>query len=769
MTIAGTHDVALVVLSIALAVFASYTALDLASRTHAGKGWVCHAWLAASAVAMGGGVWSMHFVAMLAYSMPDMPVHYHWDLTLLSLALPILATGAGFFLVNHKSVGLTALAASGLLVGSGIVAMHYTGMAAMHLDADLSYDSFWVAVSVLIAIGAATVALWLAFRNTGLAQRLVASAVMGGAIAGMHYAAMRAATFTAHPIDPMIDAIPPHASVEQTSLALAVAGTTFLILLLALIASMFDRHFAALADREAMALRASEERFRLLYKKTPLPLHSLTERGTIEHVSDAWLDLLGYRRDEVIGRRVSDFLTEASATRQRDIVWPRFLAEGMAKDIEYQAITKDGRILDVLVSGTVIRDAEGRILHTLGSVIDVTDRKRTEEALRQAQKIEALGHLTGGVAHDFNNLLAVVLGNLELLRKRLPDDAKTARLLDSAVQGAQRGAALTQRLLAFARRQELAAEAVDVPDLVKGMTDLLQRSIGPMARIETHFPLGLACAHVDAHQLELALLNLAVNARDAMPEGGTITIAADEQTIAPDDGSGLLPGPYVALSVTDTGHGMDEATLARAMEPFYTTKGVGKGTGLGLSMVHGLAAQSGGRLVLRSRKGEGATAEIWLPAIRKQASSEPVPTRVQTAPEGQNASRPLIILVVDDDALVLANTAAMLEDLGHHVIEVSSGSEALNILASGRSVDLVLTDQAMPGLTGTQLAERIKVEKPDMPIILATGFADLPANAQLDLVRLNKPFDQNTLASAIGAGLEPTDRKAVVPFRPRQR
>ncbi|WP_262032314.1 MHYT domain-containing protein [Microvirga sp. Mcv34] len=764
MTVVGTHDFELVALSIVLAAFASYTALDLAGRSRAGRGWADYSWLAAAAVAMGGGIWAMHFVAMLAYSVPGMPVHYHLDLTLLSLALPILATGLGLFMASRKPAGPAVLAASGLLVGLGIVAMHYTGMAAMHMAADLSYDNLWVAVSILIAIGAATVALWLAFRETGLVQQLVASVAMGGAIAGMHYTAMRAATFSRH-----MSAGPEssHASIEQTSLALAVAGATFLILFLALIAALFDRRFAVLADREAAVLRASEERYRTLYKKTPLPLHSLSEAGIIEHVSEAWLDLLGYRREEVVGRPITDFMTEDAIQHRSEEVWPTLLREGALKDVEYRLVTKSGAVLDVLMSGRVERDPEGQFQYILGGVLDVTARKRAEEALRQAQKIEALGHLTGGVAHDFNNLLAVVLGNLELLRKRLPDDPKATRLLDGAVQGAQRGAALTQRLLAFARRQELTAEPVDVPDLVKGMTDLLQRSIGPMVQIETRFPLGLSCAHVDGHQLELALLNLAVNARDAMPEGGTIVIAAGEQTVEPDDGSALLPGRYVCLSVTDTGEGMDEATLAHAMEPFYTTKGVGKGTGLGLSMVHGLAAQSGGKLVLRSQKGKGTTAEIWLPVAQKRTSTEPV--LPPTPAKGPSAtSRPLTILVVDDDALVQANTAAMLEDLGHRIIEAGSGQEALTILASGRAVDLVLTDQAMPGMAGTQLAEHIKTQQPDLPIILATGFADLPPSALPDLVRLTKPFDQTTLARTIGEGLKAVGGRTVVPFRPRQ-
>jgi PAS domain S-box-containing protein len=557
------------------------------------------------------------------------------------------------------------------------------------------------------------------------------------------------------------------ASLQQTSLAVAVAATTFLILFLALIAAMFDRRFAQLAEREAAALRASEERYRTLYKKTPLPLHSLNEAGIIEHVSEAWLDLLGYNREEVIGRPITDFMTEDAIRHRSQVVWPALLREGALKEAEYRLVTKSGTALDVLMSGRVERDAEGRFLYVLGGVVDVTARKRAEEALRQAQKIEAVGHLTGGVAHDFNNLLAVVLGNLDLLRRKLPDDPKLSRLVDNAIQGAQRGAALTQRMLAFARRQDLTPEPVDLPDLVKGMTDLLQRSIGPMVRIETRFPLGLPCAHVDANQLELALLNLVVNARDAMPEGGMITIAAQEQSLGLDHASGLAPGRYVCMSVTDTGHGMDEGTVARAMEPFFTTKGVGKGTGLGLSMVHGLAAQSGGRLVLKSRRGQGTTAEIWLPGVQAQDA-----TSIEPGPGGEAISagpdtRPLTILVVDDDALVLQNTAAMLEDLGHRVLEAQSGREALDYLGRAHSVDLVITDQAMPGMTGVQLAKAIRRHWPQMPMILASGYAEISSDLPPKVSRLNKPFRQDGLARIVAESMRDVVDGTVVPFRSR--
>jgi len=449
------------------------------------------------------------------------------------------------------------------------------------------------------------------------------------------------------------------------------------------------------------------------------------------------------------------------------VVWPTLLRDGVFKDAEYRLIAKGGAILDVLMSGRVERDSDGRFLSILGGIVDVTARKRTEEALRQAQKIEAVGQLTGGVAHDFNNLLAVVLGNLDLLRKRVPGDPKITRLIDSALQGAQPGASLTQRMLAFARRQDLQPEPVDVPDLVKGMTDLLQRSIGPMVRIETHFPLGLSLAQVDANQLELALLNLVVNARDAMPDGGMITIAGQEQAIGPDQMSGLSPGRYVCLSVSDTGHGMDEATLARAMEPFFTTKEVGKGTGLGLSMVHGLAAQSGGRLVLKSHKGRGTTVEIWLPAIQVPAIVPAEAVRTGDATNPALGMKPLTILVVDDDALVLQSTAAMLEELGHRVLEAASGREAMEYLDRARSVDLVITDQAMPGMTGLKLAETIKQEWPDLPIILASGYADLPPQLEPGLIRLSKPFRQDRLAEAISESMQGAGAGKVIRFRPR--
>ncbi|PON07557.1 hybrid sensor histidine kinase/response regulator [Rhizobium hidalgonense] len=374
---------------------------------------------------------------------------------------------------------------------------------------------------------------------------------------------------------------------------------------------------------------------------------------------------------------------------------------------------------------------------------EVAQRERAEEQLRQSQKMEAIGQLTGGVAHDFNNLLMVVLGNLELLGKYVAGDAKATRLVDGAVQGARRGAALTQRLLAFARQQDLQVKPVDLGDLVTGMNDLLRRSVGSSVSIETILPATLPPALVDANQLELALLNLAVNARDAMPAGGTLRISLRQERVA-GKGGDLNEGNYLVLAVADCGTGMDAETLKKAVDPFFSTKELGKGTGLGLSMIHGLAVQLNGALLLTSELGVGTTAELWLPATEQR----PEQANEAALPDSDTAPR-LKILLVDDDALIAMSSVDMLEDLGHEVVEANSGLEALELIRNGQPFDLVITDYSMPGMTGAQLAEAARDILPALPIVLATGYADLPAGTDIDLPRLAKPYNQAQLAKEI--------------------
>ncbi|MGA3003264.1 MAG: response regulator [Acetobacteraceae bacterium] len=385
--------------------------------------------------------------------------------------------------------------------------------------------------------------------------------------------------------------------------------------------------------------------------------------------------------------------------------------------------------------------------------IDLRTRER-EQALAQlleAQKMETIGHLTGGVAHDFNNLLMAMLGSLELLKKRVPDDPSVRRLIDNAIKGVDRGAALTQRLLAFARRQELRPATVEIPALVAGMNELLGRVIGTDVTIIEDMAPGLPPVLIDENQLELALLNLAVNARDAMPDGGVITFSAAAVSAADAHAPpGLQPGGYVRLTVADNGIGMDQDVLSRAIEPFYTTKGVGKGTGLGLSMVHGLAAQSGGALALSSRPGEGTRIDLWLPESERQADVA-IPAIGPQVDVSAVTVAPRTVLVVDDDVLVCAGTAAMLEDLGHTVLEAHSGAEALALLQSGRQIDLLITDQLMPKMTGTELIQIVRERWSDLCVILATGYAEQPVGVSpvSNLPRLAKPFRQEELERMI--------------------
>jgi PAS domain S-box-containing protein len=373
--------------------------------------------------------------------------------------------------------------------------------------------------------------------------------------------------------------------------------------------------------------------------------------------------------------------------------------------------------------------------------VETSAREKAQEQLLQSQKMESIGQLTGGIAHDFNNLLTAVMGNLELLRKQLPDNARARRLIDGAIQGAERGASLTQRMLAFARQQDLTTNSTDIGSLLNGMHDLIARSLGPRIALRLNIADGLPPAQVDANQVELAILNLAINARDAMPEGGSIEISADRAQPGPTRNSPA--GPFIGIQVRDTGLGMDAQTLKKAVEPFFSTKPIGKGTGLGLSMVHGLAVQLGGALELSSEIGKGTTATLWLPIATRPAEAAPAPAP-QTA-----AARAAVILVVDDDPLIAMSTVDMLEDLGHTAIEANSGKQALAIVEGGQELDLMMTDQAMPGMTGTELAEIVRGKRPDLPVLLATGYADLPAGQRSSLPRLSKPYHQSQLQSEI--------------------
>lgn len=525
-----------------------------------------------------------------------------------------------------------------------------------------------------------------------------------------------------------------------------------------------------LTERRASeeALRQSQEQFRILVEGvTDYAIYMLSPAGLVTSWNRGAQRIKGYEPTEIIGSHFSRFYTKEDV----DAGMPHKALEVAEREGRYESeglrVRKDGTRFFASVVIDAIRDDQGQLIGLAKITRDITQQRETQarleqtrETLVQSQKMEALGQLTGGIAHDFNNLLMAITGSLELLKKRLPEDPKSVRFLDNALQGAKRGASLTKRMLAFARRQEMKLEAVDVPELVRGMTDLLQGSLGSVVSIETRFGLGMRPVFVDPNQLEMAVLNLAVNARDAMPDGGHIVISARE--VAVDDTGLIEPGAYVCLSVSDTGIGMDEETLRRATEPFFTTKGPGKGTGLGLAMIHGIAGQCGGTFQLKSRKGEGTTAELWLPVAKRNSA---VSTRIHAEQETVH-TRSLSILVVDDDNLVLTNTVAMLEDLGHRVTAVSSAADALAAIHEECiSFDLVLADHMMPHMSGLRLIEEIRKVAPNMSAVLATGYTELEPVLAAGIPRLAKPFSQAELSACVGnVALQRPGTSRVIPL-----
>lgn len=513
-----------------------------------------------------------------------------------------------------------------------------------------------------------------------------------------------------------------------------------------------------LTDRKMAeeVLKQSEQQFRLLVQSvTDYAIYMLAPDGRLTNWNPGAQRIKGYLPEEVIGKHFSMFYTPedreaGEPQRTLDIA----VREGRFENKGWR-VRKDGTRFLANVVVDPIWGETGTLLGFAKITRDITEvtqaqqtLEQTREALFQAQKMQAIGQLSGGIAHDFNNLLTVILGNLEIVRKRVGEDPKITRLVDNATQGALRGVSLTQRMLAFARRQELKAEPVEIPALVQGIIGLLRSSLGPSVVLETRFSPELEPVLADVNQLELAVLNLVTNARDAMPHGGKIVISTKTEETVDQPQLSLLPGRYVCLSVSDTGEGMDETTLGSAMDPFFTTKGIGKGTGLGLSMVHGYIEQLGGRFVLKSQKDIGTVAELWIPIATTGSVARPVAE--ETAPPVPR----LCVLVVDDDSLVLTSTCLLLEDLGHRVVSATSGAQALEVFDAEAAIDLVITDMAMPQMNGAQLAQAIRTKKPDLPIILATGYAERLEGFATRLPRLSKPFTQLNLVEIIASTMK---------------
>ncbi|KAB1071540.1 response regulator [Methylobacterium planeticum] len=453
--------------------------------------------------------------------------------------------------------------------------------------------------------------------------------------------------------------------------------------------------------------------------------------------------LLGQDIEACLGRSEADLLgARAGAAAEADAAAIR---SGAASD----ALVSDGPFGAERWSHVVrvpIRAPSGEIAHLATIERDVTEQRSLEARLRQSDKMQALGTLAGGIAHDFNNLLTAILGSLELVGPKVEDQPRVQRLIENATGAAQRGASLTKRLLSFSRSHDLQARSTDVNALIEGMGDLFGRSLGGLVSVTTDLAPDLPPVHVDPDQLELAILNLCINARDASPEGGVITITTALDRVAAEDAE-LSPGEYVRVAIADAGTGIPPEILQRVCEPFFTTKAVGQGTGLGLAMVFGLAQQSKGRLRLESTVGEGTRVELLLP--RSEGAADAAAETTRAAPV---AARPASILVVDDDAEVRHVTASFLSGFGYSETEAGDGAAALALLER-RSFDLVVADLAMPGMSGVELAATLRRRWPNLPVLILTGHADAMQIPD-DVPVLTKPFGSGELAARVSALLD---------------
>jgi NO-binding membrane sensor protein with MHYT domain/CheY-like chemotaxis protein len=645
-TIPGSYNYGLVLLSYLVAALGSYAFLQFATRiADLRDAGLRFSWLAIGALAMGGGIWAMHFIGMLAHVLP-IPVSYYPGITALSIVPAVLAAGVALHIVARPVVTTSHLLVGGTLMGAGIGAMHYTGMSAIRLDALVRYDPTLFAASIVVAVLLAILALqvreWISrmrLTRAGYRREVVGALILGFAVTAMHYTAM-ASTYCFAATGQRTTVT----DIDESLFAAVTALIATLVLLLALGAVIFDRR---------MALETS-------------------------------------MRAEV-----------------------------------------------------------------------VDSHRRTSEQLFQAQKMEAVGQLTGGVAHDFNNILTIVLGNADAIVDDEAAPPHIARRAQQICDAGQKAAELTRQLLAFSRRQVLKPEKCDLSDLVASTGQLMRRTLGEHVVVQTVGAAKLWTAHVDRTQVETSLINLCINARDAMPAGGRITIETRNVTLdrdyAQSQEDDVVPGEYVMMSVTDTGAGMPAEVVKRAFEPFFTTKPVGKGSGLGLSMVYGFIKQSNGHIKIYSEAGQGTSVKMYFPRSSALPSAAAAAARLKAPPGGTER-----ILVVEDEDAVRAIVGEQLRGLGYDVQLAGDAEQALVLLRAQR-FDLMLTDVVMPGrLNGKGLADEVERSWPGTRVVFMSGYSEnaLKGDGRLDrgVMLLAKPHQKADLARIIRSALSGNGR-----------
>jgi PAS domain S-box-containing protein len=732
----------------AVALVGAWTAADLFRRVRANVGRARAAWLTAASLALALGLWAMQVIALLGL---DFGGAERFDGTLLLFALAVAACGSGlaFSLMARKARDLAMALLGGAIVGAAAAMTDFIGVAALQNALSIGYDLTFGVGAPLVAIGLCAAGMALAETRPGLLRRSLGALVLTVGLVAADICATAA-------LDLQLNRQAPGGGEDRFVVAAAVAAGTVFVLFLAWVASLFDRRFEALAAIEA---ERNAARLRSILDQTPVGiLVADAPSGDISFVNPEAVYLMGHdAADTPEARDREPFGAIDDQGRRRSIeTLPlmRAVRRGFRTDrsvIRYRR--PDGSVVLFEVAAAPIRDADGRIVQAVATFHDITAKMQAEAALRQSQRMEGIGQLTGGVAHDFNNVLTAVLGSLQLAAKRVDDD-RTKRLLDNAIQAAERGAKLTSQLLAFSRRQRLEPLSVDINAMIERMGGLFSSTLGGTVKVERVLADGLPLALTDPAQLELALLNLALNARDAMPSGGVLRLSTALAAVAqPRSASEPEPGRYVAISVKDTGPGMTEEVAERAFEPFFTTKPLGKGSGLGLSQVLGLAKQLGGGVRLDTAPGAGTEVTLYLPVSQTPGAAAGFdrPLEPPRAPEGAR------VLVVDDDPDVRRFIVDLMEDSGYEVATAIDGPSGLKTLEDQGPFDLLLLDFAMPGMTGSEVARTVRAEDSEQPILMMTGYLEHEAvlselGAQ---PMLQKPFDGADLLFRVAALIEP--------------
>ena len=756
------HHPLFIALSSLTAWLGAWTALDVFRRVRAHVGAWRLAWLGATAVAMGLSIWSMHFIAMLGFN-PGAEVRYDASRTVLSLLLAIATTAFAFFFA--RGGGVRREITGGVVMGAGICTMHYVGMSAVITSAVLANDPAYVALAFMVAVTASTGALFVARSDTTAPQRVLSAGVLAFAIIGMHYTAMYGVRIVA-----IHDANIGSGGLDSMVLAVAVGTGTLFILLLALIAASSDRRFEAVAVREASR---SEQQLRAILDNLPIGVFvAESPSGEVRFANREAARLLG---EELAGQALwaregehGSVDSDGQRLPQSQHVLYRAMTEQRRVGPELRAYRRpDGTALQIEVTAAPLPHTPGTAAIAVTAFQDVTSKLQTEEQARQriaaalnekaeaeaalahAQRLDALGRLTGGVAHDFNNLLTVVIGALDVILRHPDDAARRRRLAESALAAGRRGQRLTAQLLAFARRQPLQFEMRELNELIRECEPLLRRAVGPDLKLTMRLCDNKGVSRIDPAHFEATLLNLIVNAIDASPAGGEIAVETEVRRVPAGDVARLADGEYFRMSVIDGGHGIGADVIKRIFEPFFTTKPAGKGTGLGLSQVYGFVKQSGGEVVVNSAVGKGTSFHIYLPISAARAESVAPPATAAADTHG-----PLAILLVEDDPSVGAVTEMMLTDLGHKVYRAVNADEALRVVWSDVELDLVLSDVVMPGeMNGVELAKQVVAFRPGLRILLTSGYAGDSLDeslAQGAWPFLRKPFLATELAEALG-------------------